>query len=53
MNCHVAPASVDLNTPLPEYDERALSLRARAHPDDAGIRGRDGDGAHGGDADAV
>ena len=25
MNCHVAPASVDLKTPLPEYDERALA----------------------------
>ena len=25
MNCQVAPASVDLNTPLPEYDDRALA----------------------------
>jgi hypothetical protein len=25
MNCHVAPASVDLKTPLPEIDERAFA----------------------------
>ena len=25
MNCQVAPASVDLKTPLPEYDDRAFA----------------------------
>src|SRR5262249_32300322 len=25
ISCHVAPASVDLNTPLPEYEDRALA----------------------------
>ena len=25
MNCQVAPPSIDLKTPLPEYDDRALA----------------------------
>ena len=53
MNCQVAPASVDLNTPMPEYGRPRVGLIARAHPDDPRIGRRDGDRADRAGADAV
>ena len=53
MNCHVAPPSIDLYTPLPEYDDRAFACSPSADPDDLRVRRRDGDGADRRDLDRV